>query len=74
MSLKMIAVKDIKVIGNVREVDTELAKNIKEVGIIQPLLVRKNGKGFELVSGGRRFDWRGYRLGSILWLHPARGR
>ncbi len=34
----------------------ELAQSIKEQGIIQPLLVRKSKKGFELVYGHRRFE------------------
>lgn len=32
----------------------ELAQSIKEHGIIQPLIVRKSIKGFELVAGERR--------------------
>jgi len=56
MNLKIIAIKDIKVKDNIRgEVDTDLVENIKDVGILQPLLVRKNCKGFELIAGGRRF-------------------
>jgi len=34
----------------------ELAQSIKEQGIIQPLLVRRTKKGFELVYGHRRFE------------------
>ncbi len=33
----------------------ELAQSISEVGIIQPITVRKNGLNFELISGERRF-------------------
>ena len=33
----------------------ELAESIKKHGVIQPVLVRKDGKGFELVAGERRF-------------------
>tara|TARA_Y200000002_G_C22640709_1_gene646837 strand:- start:524 stop:1393 length:870 start_codon:yes stop_codon:yes gene_type:complete len=33
----------------------ELAESIKKHGVIQPILVRKDGKGFELVAGERRF-------------------
>jgi ParB family chromosome partitioning protein len=33
----------------------ELAKSISEVGIIQPITVRKNGMQFEIISGERRF-------------------
>lgn len=32
----------------------ELAASIKEFGIVQPLVVRPNGSGFELVAGERR--------------------
>ncbi len=37
----------------------ELAVSIKEHGVIQPILVRKAGKGFEIVAGERR--WRASR-------------
>lgn len=33
----------------------ELAESIKEKGLIQPITVRKNGNGFKLLAGGRRF-------------------
>ncbi|MFV0237072.1 MAG: ParB/RepB/Spo0J family partition protein [Flavobacteriales bacterium] len=33
----------------------ELAGSIKELGVIQPITVRKNGHSFQLVSGERRF-------------------
>ena len=33
----------------------ELAESIKKHGVIQPVLVRKDGRGFELVAGERRF-------------------
>ena len=33
----------------------ELAESIKKHGVIQPVLVRKDGKGYELVAGERRF-------------------
>jgi len=32
----------------------ELASSIKENGVIQPLLVRRNGSGYELIAGERR--------------------
>jgi ParB family chromosome partitioning protein len=32
----------------------ELAASIKEYGVVQPLIVRKKGKGYELVAGERR--------------------
>ncbi|MBD8005589.1 ParB/RepB/Spo0J family partition protein [Bacillus norwichensis] len=33
----------------------ELKKSIKEHGILQPIIVRKSGKGYEIVAGERRF-------------------
>jgi ParB family chromosome partitioning protein len=33
----------------------ELANSIKENGVIQPLIVRKNGKKYQIVAGERRF-------------------
>lgn len=33
----------------------ELAASIKEVGLLQPIVVRPNSKGFEIVCGHRRF-------------------
>ncbi len=33
----------------------ELSQSIKEYGIIQPILVRKNGERYELIAGERRF-------------------
>ena len=33
----------------------ELANSIKELGVIQPITVRKIGENFQLVSGERRF-------------------
>ena len=33
----------------------ELSHSIKEMGVIQPITVRKKGKGFELIAGERRF-------------------
>ena len=38
----------------------ELANSIKEQGIIQPLVVRQKGDGFELIAGERR--WRAAQL------------
>jgi ParB family transcriptional regulator, chromosome partitioning protein len=38
----------------------ELADSIKEQGIIQPLVVREKGEGYELIAGERR--WRAARL------------
>lgn len=42
----------------------ELADSIKEQGIIQPLIVRKNGAGFELIAGERR--WRAAQIAGLL--------
>ena len=41
----------------------ELADSIKKNGVIQPLVVRKNGDGFELVAGERR--WRASRIANL---------
>ncbi len=41
----------------------ELADSIKEQGIIQPLIVRKNGDGFELIAGERR--WRAAQIAGL---------
>lgn len=37
------------------KVIAELAKSIQEVGVIQPILVRKKGKKYEIVCGARRY-------------------
>ena len=41
----------------------ELAASIKELGVIQPVTVRKAGKGYELVAGERR--WRAARKAGL---------
>ena len=41
----------------------ELADSIREYGVIQPVLVRKSGVGYELVAGERR--WRAARLAGL---------
>jgi len=41
----------------------ELAASIKEHGVIQPIIVRSSGKGFELVAGERR--WRAARKAGL---------
>ncbi len=41
----------------------ELAESIREHGVIQPLIVRKSGKGYELVAGERR--WRASRMAEL---------
>ena len=34
----------------------ELADSIRENGVLQPLLVRKKGKGYEIIAGERRYQ------------------
>lgn len=34
----------------------ELARSIREKGVIQPIIVRKNGEGYELIAGERRLQ------------------
>ncbi|MEP6664239.1 MAG: ParB/RepB/Spo0J family partition protein [Verrucomicrobiota bacterium] len=41
----------------------ELAESIKTQGIIQPLIVRKSGPGFELIAGERR--WRAAQMAGL---------
>ena len=41
----------------------ELSKSIKEHGIIQPIVVRKKGKSYEIVAGERR--WRAARKAEL---------
>ena len=41
----------------------DLAASIKEHGVIQPIIVRKKGKGYEIVAGERR--WRASRLAGL---------
>ncbi|MDH3606803.1 MAG: ParB/RepB/Spo0J family partition protein [Acidimicrobiia bacterium] len=41
----------------------DLAASIKEVGVLQPVLVRSRGDGFELVAGERR--WRAARIAGL---------
>jgi ParB family chromosome partitioning protein len=41
----------------------ELAQSIRTNGIIQPLIVRRSGEGYELVAGERR--WRASRLAGL---------
>lgn len=41
----------------------DLAKSILENGIIQPIVVRKSGKGYEIVAGERR--WRAARMAEL---------
>ncbi|MEO7297673.1 MAG: ParB/RepB/Spo0J family partition protein [Verrucomicrobiota bacterium] len=46
-----------------QEALAELSASIKEQGIIQPLIVRKNGSGFELIAGERR--WRAAQIAGL---------
>lgn len=39
---------------------TELAESIKAEGLLQPIVVRRLGKGFELIAGERR--WRAFQV------------
>ncbi|MCL4425848.1 MAG: ParB/RepB/Spo0J family partition protein [Firmicutes bacterium] len=41
----------------------ELAQSIREHGLIQPLVVRRNGNGYQLVAGERR--WRAARMAGL---------
>ncbi|HEY4364320.1 MAG TPA: ParB/RepB/Spo0J family partition protein [Bryobacteraceae bacterium] len=41
----------------------ELAASIRENGIIQPLIVRRQGQGYQIVAGERR--WRGAKLAGL---------
>lgn len=41
----------------------ELADSIKEQGVIQPVLVRRDGKGYRLIAGERR--WRAAQLAGL---------
>lgn len=41
----------------------ELANSIKEHGVVQPILVRSKGEGYEIVAGERR--WRASRLAGL---------
>ena len=61
MQLRHIKLEDLKpAIVNVRHGKTtpdvsDIQPSIKKCGILQPLLVRPNGKGFEVVAGRRRY-------------------
>lgn len=39
---------------NDKEKMAELAESIREIGVLQPLVCRKNGKGYEVIAGSRR--------------------
>jgi ParB family chromosome partitioning protein len=46
-----------------KEALNDLASSIREKGIIQPLIVRKKGEGFEIVAGERR--WRAAQMAKL---------
>lgn len=59
LELKKLPVKDILIGENMRKSQNvhaakELEENIKLVGILEPLVVRKDTKGFTLIAGFRR--------------------
>ena len=41
----------------------ELSNSIKEIGLINPITVRKKGKGYEIVAGERR--WRAHQIAKM---------
>ncbi len=41
----------------------ELAESIKKIGVLEPLIVRKNGKHYEIIAGERR--WRAAKLAGL---------
>ena len=47
----------------------ELAESIRQHGLIQPITIRPNASGFEIVAGARRF--RAAKLAELFFL-PAR--
>lgn len=61
LNARMVAVKNIdEPAGVIRlEIDAleirDLGRNIEEVGLVQPIIVRPVGKRFEIVAGHRRF-------------------
>ena len=60
MKLQHIDITDLKISPlNVRKhgekKGDDLVPSIKALGLLQPLLVRKNCEGFEIVAGQRRF-------------------
>ena len=40
----------------------ELAASINEIGVIQPITVRKNGDSYQLIAGERRFRITSYNV------------
>jgi ParB family chromosome partitioning protein len=56
MELSKIVTGDFNPRKSINESElTELAESIKQVGILQPILVRPKGRKFEIVCGERRF-------------------
>jgi ParB family transcriptional regulator, chromosome partitioning protein len=54
--LSELAIAKVNVRHGVKKADyKDLIPSIKERGILQPLLVRKNGSGYEIIAGRRRF-------------------
>jgi len=54
--LSELSIAKINVRHGVKKADYEdLIPSIRQRGILQPLLVRKNGKGYEIVAGRRRY-------------------
>jgi ParB family transcriptional regulator, chromosome partitioning protein len=54
--LSELSIAKTNVRHGVKKVDYEdLIPSIRQRGILQPLLVRKNGKGYEIVAGRRRY-------------------
>jgi ParB family transcriptional regulator, chromosome partitioning protein len=54
--LSELAIAKVNVRHGVKKPDyKDLIPSIKERGILQPLLVRKNGRGYEIIAGRRRF-------------------
>lgn len=54
--LSELAIAKVNVRHGVKKADFEdLIPSIRQRGILQPLLVRKNGKGYEIVAGRRRY-------------------
>ena len=49
----------------------ELTASIQEVGILQPLLLRKGGGGYQLVAGERR--WRAARRAGLTMVPAVEG-
>jgi ParB family chromosome partitioning protein len=54
--LSELSIAKVNVRHTIRKPDyADLVPSIRERGILQPLLVRKNGRGYEIVAGRRRY-------------------